>query len=137
MDNQIKKTLELAEALQSNQVEANKAPFADRLKVIIEEPESKHFLIQMMDVAFRSKNYKKVAEHVIFLLETRKNYQVLFSPIERLLLKAFSVVGNILPTISVSIMLKKFKRLQAMLFFLLIVISLKTMRKNETRKILP
>lgn len=107
MDNQIKKTLELAEALQSNQVEANKAPFADRLKVIIEEPESKHFLIQMMDVAFRSKNYKKVAEHVIFLLETRKNYQVLFSPIERLLLKAFSVVGNILPTISVSIMLKK------------------------------
>ncbi|MGY5354835.1 proline dehydrogenase family protein [Wenyingzhuangia sp. IMCC45467] len=99
--------LQLAEKLQTKQTNHADNPFADRLKTIIEVPESKHFLIQMMDVAFRSKNYKKVANHVIHLLKTHKNYQALFTPVENLLLKAFTVVGKITPTFSVSIMLKK------------------------------
>ncbi|MDO3693579.1 bifunctional proline dehydrogenase/L-glutamate gamma-semialdehyde dehydrogenase [Wenyingzhuangia sp. chi5] len=107
MEKQIQNTLRLAEKLQTKQTDTAKNPFADRLKTIIEVPESKHFLIQMMDVAFRSKNYKKVAEHVIHLLKTHKNYQALFTPIENVLLKTFSVVGKIIPTFSVSIMLKK------------------------------
>ncbi|ANW95010.1 hypothetical protein AXE80_01300 [Wenyingzhuangia fucanilytica] len=107
MEKQIQNTLGLAKKLQTQRTTTVKNPFADRLKTIIEVPESKHFLIQMMDVAFRSKNYKKVANHVIFLLKTHKNYQVLFTPIENLLLKVFAVVGKITPTFSVSIMLKK------------------------------
>ncbi|NIJ44356.1 RHH-type proline utilization regulon transcriptional repressor/proline dehydrogenase/delta 1-pyrroline-5-carboxylate dehydrogenase [Wenyingzhuangia heitensis] len=101
--------LQLAEKLENK--DPNKAtesnPFADRLKTIIEIPESKHFLIQMMDVAFRSKNYKKVADHVIHLLKTHQNYEALFTPIENTLLKSFIIVGKIIPSISVAIMLKK------------------------------
>lgn len=107
MNKAIERTLKLAEKLQSNQNSVKKNPFSDRLKVIIDEPESKHFLIQMMDVAFRSKNYKKVADHVIFLLKTKKNYQVLFTPLENVLLKVFQVFGKLVPSLSVSIMLKK------------------------------
>ncbi|MDO6760737.1 bifunctional proline dehydrogenase/L-glutamate gamma-semialdehyde dehydrogenase [Tamlana sp. 2_MG-2023] len=107
MDRTTENTLKLAEKLQSNQGSAKKNPFADRLKTIIDEPESKHFLIQMMDVAFRSKNYKKVAGHVIYLLNTKKNYESLFTPVENALLKSFTVVGKVVPSLSVSIMLKK------------------------------
>ncbi|GGF81417.1 proline dehydrogenase family protein [Wenyingzhuangia marina] len=107
MEKQIQNTLRLAEKLQTNQTTTAKNPFADRLKTIIEVPESKHFLIQMMDVAFRSKNYKKVADHVIHLLKTHKNYQALFTPLENLLLKTFTIVGKIIPSFSVAIMLKK------------------------------
>ena len=107
MEKQIQNTLRLAEKLQTNQTTTAKNPFADRLKTIIEVPESKHFLIQMMDVAFRSKNYKKVADHVIHLLKTQKNYQALFTPLENLLLKTFTIVGKIIPSFSVAIMLKK------------------------------
>ncbi len=82
-------------------------PFAKRLKTIIEVPESKFFLIQMMDVAFRSKNYKKVANYVIRLLRTQKNYKPLFTPIENILLQTFELAGKTIPSLSVAIMLKK------------------------------
>ncbi|OBQ57382.1 bifunctional proline dehydrogenase/L-glutamate gamma-semialdehyde dehydrogenase [Tamlana sp. s12] len=107
MDKAVENTLKLAEKLQGNQSGAKKNPFADRLKTIIDEPESKHFLIQMMDVAFRSKNYKKVADHVIYLLNTKKNYESLFTPVENAMLKSFAVAGKLLPSLSVSVMLKK------------------------------
>ncbi|WP_010133933.1 proline dehydrogenase family protein [Ochrovirga pacifica] len=107
MKKQTQNTLEIAEKLQNRSKTSEKNPFSDRLKTIIEVPESKFFLIQMMDVAFRSKNYKKVADHVIHLLKTHKNYQALFTPVENLLLKTFTVVGKIIPSLSVSIMLKK------------------------------
>ena len=99
--------IQLAEKLLKQQSTSSKNPFASRLKTIIEVPESKHFLIQMMDVAFRSKNYKKVAEHVIYLLKSHKNYEVLFTPIENVLLKTFAVAGKVIPSVSVAIMLKK------------------------------
>ena len=99
--------IQLAEKLLKQQSNSSKNPFASRLKTIIAVPESKHFLIQMMDVAFRSKNYKKVAEHVIYLLKSHKNYEVLFTPIENVLLKTFAVAGKVIPSVSVAIMLKK------------------------------
>jgi len=107
MDKTIEKALKLAEKLQSNKTTNAKNPFADRLKIIIEVPESKHFLMKMMDVSFRSKNYKRIADHVIHLLKTHKNYEPLFTTIENLLLKTFTVVGKIAPSFSVPIMLKK------------------------------
>ena len=107
MDKTTENILRLAEKLQTSQTATVKNPFSDRLKTIIEVPESKHFLIQMMDVAFRSKNYKKVADHVIHLLKTHKHYEALFTPIENVLLKAFTVFGKIMPSLSVAIMLKK------------------------------
>ena len=107
MNKTTENTLKLAEKLQTNQTTTAKNPFADRLKTIIEVPESKHFLIKMMDVAFRSKNYKRVANHVIYLLKTSRNYEALFTPLENILLKIFTVVGKIVPFFSVSIMLQK------------------------------
>jgi RHH-type proline utilization regulon transcriptional repressor/proline dehydrogenase/delta 1-pyrroline-5-carboxylate dehydrogenase len=85
MDKTTENALKLAKKLQSNQTTTAKNPFADRLKIIIEVPESKHFLMKMMDVTFRSKNYKKIADHVIHLLKTHKNYEPLFTPVENLL----------------------------------------------------
>ncbi|MDO6737935.1 bifunctional proline dehydrogenase/L-glutamate gamma-semialdehyde dehydrogenase [Wenyingzhuangia sp. 2_MG-2023] len=107
MEKQIQNTLRLAEKLQKKSKNIENNPFSDRLKTIIEVPESKHFLIQMMDVAFRSKNYKKVADHVIHLLKTHKNYQALFTPLENFLLQTFTVAGKLAPSFSVAIMLKK------------------------------
>ena len=61
----------------------------------------------MMDVSFRSKNYIRIANHVIHLLKTHKNYEPLFTNIKNLLLKTFTVVDKIAPSFSVPIMLKK------------------------------
>jgi len=119
MNNTTESALELAERLQSKQMSSAKNPFAERLRTIIEVPESKHFLIQMMDVAFRSKNYKRVADHVIYLLKTSKNYEALFTPLENVLLKMFAVVGRIVPSLSVSIMLKKIQATSSDVVFFL------------------
>ncbi|MDO6806003.1 hypothetical protein Q4595_26335, partial [Wenyingzhuangia sp. 1_MG-2023] len=55
---------------------------------------------------FRSKNYKKVADHVIHLLKTHNNYPALFTPLENFLLQTFNVAGKLAPSFSVAIMLK-------------------------------
>lgn len=132
MDKTTEDALKLAEKLQTNQTTTVKNPFADRLKIIIEVPESKHFLIQMMDVAFRSKNYKKVAGHVIYLLKTHKNYQALFTPIENILLKTFTVVGKIAPSFSVAIMLQKIQATSSDVVFF--INSKKFKKHAQTRK---
>lgn len=80
MDKQTQKSIALAEKLLKTTTVTEKNPFSNRLKTIVEIPESKFFLIQMMDVAFRSKNYKKVADHIIYLLKHHQNYQALFTP---------------------------------------------------------
>lgn len=108
MKTNLDNTFKIAERLlneQHNNLEKN--PFSKRLKTIIEVPESKFFLIQMMDVAFRSKNYQKVAAYIIHLLSNQKSYKALFSPLENFLLQCFKAVGNYIPNLSIQLMLQK------------------------------
>ena len=60
----IEEIIKLAKELQTPRSKSPSNPFADRLAPLLENTESKFFLIRLMDIAFRSSNYDKISEFV-------------------------------------------------------------------------
>ena len=59
-DELINETIELAKEIQLPNKNHGTNPFSDRLGPLLDAPESKHFLIKLMDVAFRSNNFVRI-----------------------------------------------------------------------------
>lgn len=102
---QIDQVIQAAEQLQKPRRKAPVNPFAKRLGPIINSPEGKIFLIRLMDVAFRSKDYSRVATYVHRLFKSTVAHKNLFSTQEKALVRLFNIVGYKLPSVSVPLML--------------------------------
>ena len=115
----IDKVIKTAEELQEVRRKAPANPFSKRLGAIISSPEGKVFLIKMLDVAFRSKNYARIATFMQQLLKSSNNYQKLFSSQERVLVRLFKLIGYKLPSVSVPIMLRQIQEITSSVVFFL------------------
>ncbi|WP_236980944.1 proline dehydrogenase family protein [Membranihabitans maritimus] len=101
---QISKSLDIAKELQESRKKSKANPFAERMRPIIQSPESKHFLIRLMDVAFRSTNYDRVAAFVVRLFNSTDSYNNLFTGSEKVMVRLFRSIGYKLPSVSVPAM---------------------------------
>jgi len=115
----IEKVIQTAEDLQKVRRNAPANPFSKRLGAIISSPEGKVFLIKMLDVAFRSKNYARIATYMQQLLKSSNSYQKLFSSQERVLVRLFKLIGYKLPSVSVPIMLRQIQEITSSVVFFL------------------
>lgn len=115
---QISKSLELAKKIQTKRSKTDPNSFAMRMAPIIQSSQSKHFLIRLMDVAFRSKNYTRISAYVVRLFEKNKAHMTLFSSYERVLVRLFRIVGHKLPSISIPLMLGQIKDVTSPIVFL-------------------
>ena len=106
-DNQIKAALRLAEELHQPAV---KNDFTARMEPILKSPDSKFFLIRLMDVAFRSKNASRISNYVLKLFRREDTGNGLFNGFETFLIKVYESVGRFFPGISIPLMLKQVKR---------------------------
>ena len=91
--NQIDEMIELAKAIQTSSGVSSSNPFADRMASIIQSPESKHFLIRLMDVAFRSHNFDRVSTYIVRLFNSTNAHKQLFNISESILVRLFRIIG--------------------------------------------
>jgi RHH-type transcriptional regulator, proline utilization regulon repressor / proline dehydrogenase / delta 1-pyrroline-5-carboxylate dehydrogenase len=115
---ELEAVLLLAEDLQKNAISDGNNDFADRMEPIIKSPSSKHFLIRLMDVAFRSSNQKRVSDYVLNLFNNNGNPKGLFNSFEQILIKLYKGIGHYFPFISVPLMLNQIRQVtDSILFF--------------------
>lgn len=113
-EREIKGGIETARLLHDSDAAPNL--FTQRMGPIVDAPESKNFLIKLMDVAFRSSNASRVSDYVLDLLNS-SNYKGLFTSFEQLLVGLFKSVGHWFPFISVPLMLKQIKQVTGPIVF--------------------
>ncbi|SOE22539.1 L-proline dehydrogenase /delta-1-pyrroline-5-carboxylate dehydrogenase [Spirosomataceae bacterium TFI 002] len=113
-EKEVAKGLETAKLLHDSDAAPNL--FTQRMGPIVDAPESKNFLIKLMDVAFRSSKPKRVSDYVLDLINS-SNYQGLFTKFESLLVGLFKTVGHWFPFISVPLMLKQIKQVTGPIVF--------------------
>jgi RHH-type proline utilization regulon transcriptional repressor/proline dehydrogenase/delta 1-pyrroline-5-carboxylate dehydrogenase len=116
-EKELESVLILAENLQSGPKASENNAFADRLEPILESPDSKHFLIRLMDVAFRSKNNRRVSDYVLNLFKTEDTHKGLFSAFESFLVALYRSIGHYFPAISIPLMLKQIKEVTGPILF--------------------
>ncbi len=116
---QIEESIKLAEQLQSERKKAKSNPFAERMAPIITSPEAKHFLIKLMDVAFRSHNYTRVSHYVIRLFKTSKGQNKLFTTYEKTLVRLYKMIGYKIPSISIPLMLDQIRDVTSPIVYIL------------------
>ncbi|UKM64504.1 proline dehydrogenase family protein [Flavobacteriaceae bacterium GSB9] len=104
---QIDKVLNIAVGLQKPRRKAPQNPFGKRIGPIIKSPKGKIFLIRLMDVAFRSKNYSRISTYVHRLFKSTDAHKKLFNTQEKALVRLFNIIGYKLPSVSVPLMLKE------------------------------
>ncbi len=76
------------------------ADFYDKMNKLLEHPEDKILLIELMDQSFRSKSNSRIANQIIFLLN-KYGMAHFFSSKDRVLLWMFQNFGKYLPNLSV------------------------------------
>jgi RHH-type proline utilization regulon transcriptional repressor/proline dehydrogenase/delta 1-pyrroline-5-carboxylate dehydrogenase len=81
----IDETIELAKEIQSPRRNSGANPFAERMGPILNFPESKFFLIRLIDVAFRSTNFDRISTYILRLFHSTEAYKPLFSVTESIL----------------------------------------------------
>ena len=113
-DNQIKAALRLAEELHQPAV---KNDFTARMEPILKSPDSKFFLIRLMDVAFRSKNASRISNYVLKLFRREDTGNGLFNGFETFLIKVYESIGRFFPGISIPLMLKQVKSVTSPILF--------------------
>ena len=124
--------LTLAESIVKSNENEPKSAFSDRMGSILKYPESKHFLIKMMDVAFRSKNYSKISNYTIDLFRKDRSADSLFTSFEKSLIFLYKKVGYLLPNISIPAMLAQIQSVTAPILFF--VGDNKFKRHSKSRK---
>jgi len=105
----LNKTLELARGLQKGVSTAKDNIFVERIGPIVNAPKSKIFLIRLMDVAFRSSDYKKVSKYISKLLKKPENYKGLFKWYEKILINIYKSIGSKVPAVSIPTLLSQIK----------------------------
>ncbi len=113
----INETIKLAEEIQKHNKESKANPFSDRIAPILNFPESKYFLIRLMDVAFRSHNYDRISAYVLRLFNSTDAHKPLFSGTESILVKLFRIVGYKLPSVSIPLMLDQIQQVTSPVVF--------------------
>ncbi len=114
---QIDRILLLAEKLQNPRRKAPSSAFAKRIEPIIKSPEGKNFLIRLMDVAFRSKNYGRISAYVLNLFKNDTAYEQLFNSGEKTLIRLFKIMGYRLPSVSIPLMLHQIQEVTSPVLF--------------------
>lgn len=104
---EIEKIIQLAQELQDSRSNSQENLFAERMGPIIKSPESKYFLIRLMDVAFRSNNYARISAYVVKLFNENRQHQKLFNGYEKLMIRLFRMIGYKLPSVSIPVMLQQ------------------------------
>ena len=115
--NQIDEMIELAKAIQTSSGVSSSNPFADRMATIIQSPESKHFLIRLMDVAFRSHNFDRVSTYIVRLFNSTNAHKQLFNISESILVRLFRIIGYKLPSVSIPLMLEQIQQVTSPVIF--------------------
>src|SRR5690606_9230304 len=105
----LNKALEFAGKLQEGVSTAKDNIFVERIGPIVDAPKSKIFLIRLMDVAFRSSDYKKVSKYISNLLKKPENYKGLFKWHEKILVNIYKSIGSKVPAISIPALLSQIK----------------------------
>lgn len=113
----IDSTLELAQELQKAVSNAKDNIFVERIGPIVEAPKSKNFLIKLMDVAFRSSNYKRVSKYVMQLFKKPENYKGLFKWHEKILVNLYKSIGSKIPKVSIPLMLSQIQSITNSIVF--------------------
>lgn len=113
----IESTIELAKTIQGERKKSESNPFADRMGPILDSPDSKHFLIRMMDVAFRSHNFDRISAYVMRLFNSTDAHKPLFSGSERIMVRLYRMIGYKLPSVSVPLMLDQIQEVTSPVVF--------------------
>ena len=113
----IEETIQLAKEIQLPSSKSGSNPFAERMAPILDFPESKHFLIRLMDVAFRSHNFDRVSAYVLRLFNSTDAHKPLFNTSESILVRLFRIVGYKLPSVSVPLMLDQIQQVTSPVVF--------------------
>ena len=116
-DELIDQTIELAKEIQRKNSRRNPDVFADRLAALLEAPESKVFLIKLMDVAFRSNNFDRISDYVIYLFNSTDAHKKLFNPSESILVRLFRIVGYKFPSVSIPLILNQIQEVTSPVIF--------------------
>lgn len=116
-DKQIQESIQIAKQLQKPRSSSGANPFAERMAPILNFPESKHFLIRLMDVAFRSHNYDRISVYVLRLFNSTNAHKPLFSSTESILVRLFRIIGYKLPSVSVPLMLDQIQQVTSPVVF--------------------
>ncbi len=113
----IEEIIKLAKEIQNPRANAPSNPFADRLAPLLNNTESKSFLIRLMDIAFRSSDYNKISDFVLKIFNSTNAYKELFSNAETILVRLFCIVGHKLPSVSIPLMLSKIQEITSPVVF--------------------
>lgn len=113
----VEQTIQLSKEIQSPRIKSGANPFAERMAPILDFPESKHFLIRLMDVAFRSHNYDRVSAYVLRLFNSTNAYKPLFKNSESILIRLFRIIGYKLPSVSIPLMLEQIQQVTSPVVF--------------------
>ena len=116
-DEIINQTIELAKEIQQKNSRRKPDVFADRLAPLLEAPESKVFLIKLMDVAFRSNNFDRISNYVIYLFNSTDAHKNLFNPSENILVRLFRIVGYKFPSVSIPLILNQIQEVTSPVIF--------------------
>lgn len=116
-DKTIQKSVAIAQQLQESRKKAKSNPFAERMGPIINSPESKFFLIRLMDVAFRSSNYDRISTFVVRLFNSTASHRQLFNTYEKSMVRLFRMVGYKLPSVSIPLMLDQIQDVTSPILF--------------------
>ncbi len=113
----INETIELAKEIVLPNKNHADDPFSDRIAPLLDAPESKHFLIKLMDVAFRSSNFDRISNYVFDLFKSTNAHENLFSPPESILVRLYRIIGHKFPSISIPLMLNKIQEVTSPVIF--------------------
>ena len=97
--------------------EKNEESFDKRIQPFITSEEGKHFLIRLMDTAFRAKSLKRITSFVYNLFLTQKEYKGIFTSWEKSLIKTFMNLGYKVPALSIPLMLSQIRSVSDKLLF--------------------
>ncbi|STQ86434.1 aldehyde dehydrogenase family protein [Helicobacter muridarum] len=111
MKDTIKETLHLARKLQyeiNKDLSQSEKRFRKRMMKMLENPQSKVMLIELLDRSFRSKDSFTAYE---FISHTLQRYGIadFFSSFERILLQSFLGIGKSVPSISVPLFIRNLR----------------------------
>ncbi|HTF80661.1 MAG TPA: proline dehydrogenase family protein, partial [Cytophagales bacterium] len=126
-----KRSVSLAKELQEKTLAGSSSSFSKRLKPLLQYPAAKAFLIHLLDVAFRSDSYVRIAQFVSKLFSTSQSHTVLFSWTEQKLIKIFLVIGYRFPNISIPFMRRKIAAVSENVVF---VHGSNTFHKHATKR---
>ena len=92
--------------------ESNALPktiFLNRIEPLLENEDTKFFLIKLLDTSLRPLNTKLINQHILSLFTAYPNHSVLFNSLEKKLIQLYKSLGKFFPSISVPLIKTQIK----------------------------